>query len=395
MWAGAGRAAVFRGCWGGGRSAAVMRKAAVVRWLVVLWGLASVFLVPSQVFAQGCTPSVASVSFNTYTTPAKELSMSPGMGNFITELVPMQFGVSEVFSCPSSVIARSEAVPTLARIPGTTVKMGAESYGVYFTGIPGIGLMMSFYDDAWASSPKTLKDIVPGGTSFSPREGFPAAKNTKIAVKIIPFLIGNLETGDYNIPRQQVGEVRIRDAAGGLLAAPVPILISGWNIKVTTKGCKLVERTQSVPLSPVSVGEFKEVGKPTGAKGSFSITLVDCSASTTINATMTDASNPGNKGDVLGLAGDSTATGIGLNLFKNNDAQPLKYGHDPVTANLYNLNNPNKPAAEVTWWPIGKTLDTESGKSFPITFTVKYIKTAAVVTPGSVHAESTITFSYQ
>ncbi|EAA0562733.1 type 1 fimbrial protein [Salmonella enterica subsp. enterica serovar Lexington] len=83
--------------------------------------------------------------------------------------------------------------------------------------------------------------------------------------------------------------------------------------------------------------------------------------------------------NVLTLTPESTATGIGLRLYKNNDSSPLSFG--PNSSIKGNLNQ----------WKL--SAGTESMPS--VVLRANYINTNGSPTAGTVNGVTTITFSYQ
>ncbi|KVW42725.1 hypothetical protein WK95_13500 [Burkholderia ubonensis] len=86
-------------------------------------------------------------------------------------------------------------------------------------------------------------------------------------------------------------------------------------------------------------------------------------------------------GNILSLDRESTATGVGIQLFKFGESTPIKFGPDSSA-----IGNSNQ------WY-----VDASSASPTLITipFVAKYVKNGPNVVPGSVKAQSTITFSYQ
>ncbi|RQP27321.1 type 1 fimbrial protein [Burkholderia ubonensis] len=86
-------------------------------------------------------------------------------------------------------------------------------------------------------------------------------------------------------------------------------------------------------------------------------------------------------GNVLSLTGDSGATGIGFQLFRNGLTSALAVGPD------------SSALGTVNQWYVGTA--SSSGSTYTVPFVVRYVKTASQPTPGSANGRSSITFSYQ
>lgn len=98
-----------------------------------------------------------------------------------------------------------------------------------------------------------------------------------------------------------------------------------------------------------------------------------------VHVTLTDATDPGNRGDVLNLRSSATATGLGVQVLRPN-GQPVSYGADsPVVGNQGQFQ-----AGSVVY---GEAV-------FTVPLRARYVQTGRVVTPGSAGALATFTFAY-
>ncbi|KVL47680.1 hypothetical protein WT01_33670 [Burkholderia cepacia] len=126
---------------------------------------------------------------------------------------------------------------------------------------------------------------------------------------------------------------------------------------------------------------LKAVGDVASARSAtFSVGL-SCDANVTVQATLTDATNPANTGSTLSLGSSSTAKGVGIQILKKDSNVPLRFGPDSSAK-----GNTNQ-------WMVGTSSAANTRISVP--FEARYVKVAEKITPGSVRALSTITFSYQ
>ncbi|KWE93984.1 hypothetical protein WT54_03775 [Burkholderia territorii] len=146
--------------------------------------------------------------------------------------------------------------------------------------------------------------------------------------------------------------------------------------------CKVTSGLDAVVDMPaVTASSFGGVGSvsPQAAQ-SFSVKL-NCDENVRVHATMTDANDPANVSDVLTLSPESTASGVGIRILRNNGTVPVSFG--PDSSNPGNTNQ----------WYITTTPST--GGSVTVPFVAKYVKSGQQVSTGTVKARSTITFSYQ
>ena len=100
-----------------------------------------------------------------------------------------------------------------------------------------------------------------------------------------------------------------------------------------------------------------------------------------VYATVTDASDPTNTSNTLTLASNSTAAGVGIQMFRSGETTPLGLGPDSSAK-----GNTNR-------WFVGTA--SNSGSTFTIPMAANYVKTDPVIKPGSASARGTITFSCQ
>lgn len=136
------------------------------------------------------------------------------------------------------------------------------------------------------------------------------------------------------------------------------------------------------PLGNISAKSFKGVGSTSAARP-FKIDLrcAGGDANTSINArvTLTDATNTGNRSNVLTLSADSQAKGVGIEVL--NGGVVLGYGPDSNAP-----GNPNQ-------WHAGTIAQGTSTFSIPLE--ARYVQTEPVVTPGTANGRATFTMSYQ
>lgn len=113
----------------------------------------------------------------------------------------------------------------------------------------------------------------------------------------------------------------------------------------------------------------------TAGETPFSITL-QCDANTNVHVTLTDATTPGNRSDLLTLTPDSTVRGVQLRIRQPSN-QAVSFGPDSRTA-----GNTNQ-------WRVGEVNGTTT-----IPLRAEYVA-VGTVSPGTVRALATFTMSYQ
>lgn len=81
-----------------------------------------------------------------------------------------------------------------------------------------------------------------------------------------------------------------------------------------------------VPLNTVYQSQFTSLYKEIQG-GKIDIHL-QCPDGIDVYATLTDASQPVNRTDILTLSSESTAKGFGIRLYKDSDVTAISYGED-------------------------------------------------------------------
>ncbi|EPE5623123.1 fimbrial protein [Salmonella enterica subsp. enterica serovar Infantis] len=155
------------------------------------------------------------------------------------------------------------------------------------------------------------------------------------------------------------------------------IILNGFNFFVKTKTCSLSQSNYTVQLAAVYKKQFPSVGSEiTG--GNLNLRL-KCQDNIDVYATLTDATEPANQSPVLSLDKTSTASGVGLKIYKDGNPEALRFGPDSSVK-----GNTNQ-------W----RFSSYRGELNPVaSLKINYIRTGDIRT-GTVQAVSTITFSYQ
>lgn len=157
--------------------------------------------------------------------------------------------------------------------------------------------------------------------------------------------------------------------------------LSRYTIRSQLKTCSLAS-SPNVTLKFPTVGQssFPNIGSLVyGARTDIQLDCSQAGGVVTPYAVLHDVQDPNNRSDTLSIeTGAGKATGIKIQLFKNDDQQALRYGPQSPLKNSEN------------WWKFS-----ERGIQHPsIRLTGYYIRTGTI-TPGDVNAQATITFSYQ
>ena len=269
------------------------------------------------------------------------------------------------------------SIPDAVKKTAVSYTQNGVEHVVWESGVPGIGIAM-------AGRLKNTGDWIPIasaeqniGTLNEPSVG-----SLFISLQLRATLVatGRVKSGSYSIRVNPTAYIKQKSTAKELLSTGL-----GINGTVTVKAgsCNLTNGAkQSVLLPQVSIysiGSQDPNGVSEGSSSPFSLGL-QCDSGVKVYATMTDASNPLNSTDTLSLGAGSTASGVGIRIYRENETTPVSYGPDSA-AN----GNANQ-------WYVGTA---GSNGVVGLSFVAKYAKTGTTITPGSVAAQSTITFSYQ
>ncbi|WP_423369618.1 fimbrial protein [Burkholderia sp. LMG 32019] len=239
---------------------------------------------------------------------------------------------------------------------------------IYPTTIPNIGVRI----------------LAPNGKFFPFVDNFPPWRTVSWSTGYPPK-IQLIKTGNITAPGVLTGayaRYTANSAAGQTLVEyqfASPVIVTP---RVPT--CN-VESPSSIPVPMgrvMSATTFSGVGS-TAPPQSFSIKLRcsggDLETTTRAFVTLTDAANPGNTSKTLSLSRDATATGVGIQILK--DDVVLGYGPDSSAA-----GNTNQ-------WYAGTVKQGQVGMS--IDLQARYIQTAPKITAGRAPAAATYTLSYQ
>lgn len=146
--------------------------------------------------------------------------------------------------------------------------------------------------------------------------------------------------------------------------------------------CKVSTPVIPVRLGKVSLSSFANIGdasSPSYFSISLSCTGGDVGVSIYPYVTLTDVVSPGNITDELSLSPDSTASGIGIQIFHGDDL--LKFGPDSSAPD--NVNR----------WKAGEIKRGEA--LFQIPLRARYVRTGKAMQPGTANGQATFTFSWR
>nr|WP_175801602.1 fimbrial protein [Burkholderia anthina] len=238
-------------------------------------------------------------------------------------------------------------------------------FRTYPTSIAGVGLRVG---STTGSSVQWWADYTIDNTGASGFFYYPTFEFVAELVKTGPITAAGVLSGDIGkITLPSHNQIAIVVRLSGTLA-----------VKPLVPTCTVNTKKITVPMGSVAIATLNRDG--IGPGQSFALNL-QCTggtqgASTRMFTTLTDATNTGNRSDVLGLTPGSTAKGVGVRIM--NQSTPVSYGPDSSAA-----GNPNQ-------WFVTET----GNRSVDIPLTAHYVRTGNV-TAGTADAVATFTMSYQ
>jgi type 1 fimbria pilin len=253
--------------------------------------------------------------------------------------------------------------PQLSMSPGAT--------DVWATNIPGVGIRANILSPS--SQPAMSQSGLPFEGELSPEvsgNSFNYSATYRISFQLVKTR-AIVQSGPVNIPN--VVYFRTHNIGYNQKSPTVAVAIT--NTTISTPTC----RTTTTPVKLPDV--HKSALMPTGARAGdtpFSIGL-SCNTLASLYVTFTDATRPSNRSQVLSLAADSTAKGVGIRLNRSGafGTTGVYFGQDSSAA-----GNPGQ-------WYVGIAELTTS-----IRMTAQYESVGEIV-PGIVMANATFTLSYQ
>lgn len=258
-------------------------------------------------------------------------------------------------------------------IPGITYTEGGLTYPVFPTNLPGIGIIIGI--KATSAANYTPVNIV---TNFYPEPAPSQGMGVSLQAKLI--VTGRLTTGVYQIPRQDLVRVFANGPLSNTATGVSVMSLNTTTVTITARTCQMTSATtQNVPLPRVTKNQFSGPGSLSAVGYNFTLSTL-CDSGVKLYATMTDANDPSNTGNTLSLGTGSTASGVGVQILRNNQA--IAFGPDSAAS-----GNTNQ-------WFIG-TAGSGGKETINIPLEAKYVQTESNMVAGNIRSRATVTFSYQ
>lgn len=261
-------------------------------------------------------------------------------------------------------------------VVGAATDLGYDPYGsgghLYATTVPGIAYRVNI-----TGGSTYLQGYVPKSMPYTYAN--PGLAPRSVIVELVK--IGNITQG--GILNGPIVYFYMTDSGGNVVSQ---LATYSWSstihLKTINPACTVSTPTPyTVNMPTANVADFASVGATSGNTDfnlSLSCTGGTGGGSTGVYMTLTDASNTGNRTNILNLSSGSSALGVGLQVLKGSTI--ISYGPDSSlvgTQNQFFVQNVATGVNTVT-----------------IPLTVRYIRTGAMQ-PGDVKGIATFTMSYQ
>ncbi|HBE9180242.1 fimbrial protein [Serratia fonticola] len=337
----------------------------------IILSLAFSVVVISPAYSTDANLSVPTIDYNNPADSITDFNLLTGAWN-VSEHV--QF-------CPLAESNNNQkdkgAIVSSSGLSGYSTELDGVTYTIFESKMAGIGWIMGAKDTAatqWTPLKSTETVVYPYPNSSSQTNNLGA--NVRFAFVKLP---GNIPMGVNTFSKQEIAKFKcyLRNQ----LVQTALISVNTATINVASLACKV----NSAKNVPIPLGIFMSNDLPAVSKnfGNFSTSVdLSCDSGVIPWMTISDASNSNNTTDIINLSPDSTATGIGVQVFYNNQTVAKPLGLDSTSkgnSNQFQVGN--------------KTTGNGQLVSIPLQF--KYIRTQEVVTPGDANAAATVTFSYQ
>ncbi|MFT4503075.1 fimbrial protein [Caballeronia sp. 15711] len=246
---------------------------------------------------------------------------------------------------------------------------------VYPTSVPGLGVRYTFNGDKTCDAQNlTMKN---GKIAISYLvSGIPdSAVWLYSDMTVTPSLVvtGAVKGGASVLSSAPIVKFTIKDAGGSWPKAD--LYGSTATGTLMTAACSVQTPGIAITLPTVATRSLASVGVIAGRQA-FNLSFA-CAAGAQVSIVITDAVDPSNRSNVLKLAAESTAKGVGVQVLKAGHT-PVLFGPDAIGQNVENQ------------WLIGAS----PNGLLELPLSAQYIRTGDLAA-GSIKALATFTMSYQ
>ncbi|NMX60081.1 type 1 fimbrial protein [Pseudomonas sp. WS 5111] len=255
------------------------------------------------------------------------------------------------------------------RFTGKYFGLSGLSLPIFTTGLQGVGYGLMAQDrdgGEWKS--------INQGVSILRGPLRPGLASWGVRVRVVFFVTGAIQGGV--VFAQPFAEFRVHPDFHAVHLFTFATVVVGPPLKPT---CSVSTPSVPIDLGSVAATAFTGVGSVAG--GASREIELQCAGGTggrlDVWVTLTDQTQPANRGERLTLTQDSTARGLALQLLHGNAV--VSYGPDAS-----GIGNPNQ-------WSAGST----GNGTVRIPLTARYLQTEPTVHPGTAKGLATFTLSYR
>lgn len=191
----------------------------------------------------------------------------------------------------------------------------------------------------------------------------------------VQFVVsGPLKSGSYTIPAQTMAYVQLRDSFDSVYYS-FNLNLSSTTVNVVATTCIVNTTNLNISLPVVNAKNLPSVGSASMSVP-FYVNL-NCPSALNVYMTFSDNNNLGNVSNILTLNGQSSASGVGVQIKKGDGG-------------LVNLGPDSENKGTVNQFLLMSNF--AGSKVFP--FSANLVRAGSVV-PGAFSANATFTYSYQ
>jgi len=261
---------------------------------------------------------------------------------------------------------------------GTTTSYQGQTYTVYSTGYPGIGMIIGFSDGESSCGGYYYEGDIGQNNGSYYGAGCSVGTSTNVGAQVQVALV---KTGQPSAG--MLSGLTIAQALPGVTyaasARTAAVTYPAYTVSFTTPPVQIINAScttpdVSIPLGTFPTTGFTAIGRTT-TTANFSISLNNCPAGMNsikyrIDPTTTVLNS---SQSVVALDSTSSATGVGVQL----------------------LNSAGSAAFPLSSLQTFSGYSSSTGGSYTIPLAARYYQTSATVTPGPANTSMTVTMQYQ
>jgi type 1 fimbria pilin len=257
----------------------------------------------------------------------------------------------------------------------TTATLASGYTDVYATTIAGLGVRYQFTSSDCTPASATMSNgLIVIACPFSGPLGGPYMyKDVQVTASFV--LVGAVKAGASTLSSAPVLKIALESQGIAGTWSKTPLYTGTATGTLSTATCSVQTDALAVALPSITNRALSSGVGAVAGRQAFNLSFA-CSSGAQVSIVITDAVTPSNRSDVLTLAPDSTAKGVGVQILKDKGVLVL-FGPDSAGPEVANQ------------WLIGAS----PNGTLLLPLSAQYIRTGDV-TPGSLRALATFTMSY-